>query len=313
MAAARPSAAPAPTPATASRPRPPAAPKSRRPPSLAYGTLNQGLDGSSLIVQGSPQNDDIRISRGDGAWVVSSAIPIFAGDGCETPPSNGNAMVCPDSGAVPLIVVTGGNGNDTIVVDPSVPAGAKVRINGNAGDDTLVGGNGDDVLEAGENYNGPDNGHDRLEGNGGSDVLYADPGGDNLLGGPGNDLLVNSVPTCQGHVYDGGTGEDTVSYARSKDNLRVALGGTGGPPGCGNADKVLSDNESLEGSDGPDVLVGDNGDNSIMGHIGSDTLIGKGGSDFIEAARRPARQADRLRRRRRRSRRGPARTPLTSC
>ena len=192
-------------------------------------------------------------------------------------------MTCPGTGAVPLIVVTGGNGNDTIVVDPSVPAGANVRINGNAGDDTLVGGNGDDVLEAGENYNGPDNGNDRLEGNGGSDVLYADPGGDTLLGGNGNDLLVNSVPTCQGHVYDGGAGEDTVSYARSNDNLRVTLGGSGGPPGCGNADKVLGDNESLEGSDGPDVLVGDNGDNSIMGHLGADTFIGKGGGDFIDA------------------------------
>jgi len=258
-------------------------PEQAPPPSLAYGILNQGLDGSSLIVQGSPQNDDIRVSRGDGAWIVSSVIPIFAGDGCQAPASNPNAMVCPDSGAVPLIVITGGNGNDTIVVDPSVPAGARVRINGNADNDNLVGGNGEDVLEAGENYNGPNNGNDRLEGNGGSDVLYADPGADTLLGGAGSDLLVNSVPTCQGHVYDGGAGEDTVSYARSKDNLRVTLGGSGGPPGCGNDDKVLADNESLEGSDGPDVLVGDNGDNSIMGHIGKDTLIGKGGSDFFEA------------------------------
>jgi Ca2+-binding RTX toxin-like protein len=63
----------------------------------------------------------------------------------------------------------------------------------------------------------------------------------------------------------------------------VEIGGTGGPPGCGNADQVLADNESLEGSDGPDVLVGDNGDNSLMGHLGADTFIGKGGDDFIEA------------------------------
>ncbi len=258
-------------------------PESPPPPQLAYGILNQGLDGSSLIVQGSPNNDDIRISRAPTAWVVTSAIPIFPGDGCQASSSSGQAMTCPDSGAVPLIVVTGGGGNDAIVVDPSVPAGARVRINGNAGDDNLVGGNGEDVLEAGENYNGPDNGNDRLEGNGGSDVLYSDPGSDVLLGGNGNDLLVNSVPTCQGHTYDGGAGEDTVSYARSKDNLRVALGGSGGPAGCGNDDKVLSTNESLEGSDGPDVLVGDNGDNSIMGHIGNDTLIGKGGGDFFEA------------------------------
>jgi Ca2+-binding RTX toxin-like protein len=254
------------------------------PPSLAYGTLNQGLDGSSLIIQGSPNNDDIRISRGGSAWIISSAIPIFAGEGCETPPSNPSAMVCPDSGKMPLIVVTGGNGNDAIVVDGSVPGGAKVRINGNAGDDNLVGGNGDDVLEAGENYNGPDNGRDRLEGNGGSDVLYSDPGGDMLLGGNGNDLLVNSVATCQGHTYDGGAGEDTVSYARSNDNLRVSLGGSGGPAGCGNDDRVLGSNESLEGSDGPDVLIGDNGENSLMGHLGADVFIAKGGNDFIEAA-----------------------------
>ncbi|HEX5982637.1 MAG TPA: calcium-binding protein [Solirubrobacterales bacterium] len=259
-------------------------PEPSPPPSLAFGTLNQGLDGSSLIIQGSPNNDDIRISRAPTAWVISSAIPIFAGEGCQTPPSNASAMVCPDSGAVPLIVVTGGNGNDGIVVDGSVPGGAKVRINGNAGNDNLVGGNGEDVLEAGENYNGPDNGNDRLEGNGGGDVLYSDPGGDTLLGGAGNDLLVNSVPTCQGHTYDGGAGEDTVSYARSKDNLRVSLGGSGGPPGCGNDDRVLASNESLEGSDGNDVLIGDNGANSFMGHIGNDTMIGKGGSDFFEAA-----------------------------
>ena len=259
-------------------------PEPSPPPSLAYGTLNQGLDGASLIIQGSPNSDDLQISRGDNAWVVSDTIPIFAGDGCQTPPSNGNAMVCPDSGSSPLIVVTGGNGNDKIVVDASVPAGAKVRINGNADNDEIVGGAGDDVLEAGENYNGPNNGNDRLEGGGGSDVLYADPGGDNLSGGAGNDLLVSSVATCQGHTFDGGSGEDTVSYARSKDNLHVTLGGGGGPAGCGNDDQVLADNESLEGSDGPDVLVGDNGDNSILGHLGADVLIGKGGSDFIDAA-----------------------------
>lgn len=258
-------------------------PEPSPPPSLAYGTLNQGLDGSSLIVQGSPQSDDIRISRGSGAWVIFSTVPIFPGEGCETPASNPSAMICPDSGGAPLIVVTGGNGNDAIAVDNSVPGGAKVRINGNAGNDNLIGGNGEDVLEAGENYNSPDNGNDRLDGNGGSDVLYSDPGGDTLLGGAGSDLLVNSVPTCQGHTFDGGAGEDTVSYARSNDNLRISLGGGGGPAGCGNDDRVLGSNESLEGSDGPDVLVGDNGENSLMGHLGADVFIGKGGDDFIDA------------------------------
>ena len=130
-------------------------------------------------------------------------------------------------------MITGGAGNDAISVDESVPAGVKVRANGNAGSDTLSGGPGDDVLEAGENYNGPDNGNDALSGNGGSDVLYADPGGDSLEGGAGNDLLVSSVAICQGHAYGGGRGDDTVSYGRSDAALTVELGGTGGPDGCG--------------------------------------------------------------------------------
>lgn len=259
-------------------------PEPAPPAGLVHGILNLGLDGSSLIVQGSPGDDNIQVSHTPGGWIVASAVPIFAGEGCANPPGNPSAILCPDGGAVPLIVATGGSGNDRIAVDASVPASAKVRINGNAGGDTLIGGPHDDVLEAGENYNNPDHGNDTLDGDGGSDVLYADPGADNLSGGSGTDLLVSSVATCQGHRYDGGSGVDTVSYGRSSDNLRVTLGGSGGPAGCGNPDRVLANNESLEGSDGPDVLIGDNGPNSLMGHLGADVFVGRGGDDFIEAA-----------------------------
>ncbi len=252
------------------------------PPGLAYAILNQGLDGSSLVVQGGPGDDDIRISHDGQGWTISNGAGIFPGEGCVSVTSNATAIAC--AGEAALVVVTGNAGDDRIVIDPSMPASAKVRINGNAGSDTLIGGPGDDVLEAGENYNGPDDGNDTLVGEGGDDVLYADPGADNLEGGPGDDLLVSSVAVCQGHRYDGGPGEDTVSYGRSDAALRVTLGGTGGPAGCSNPDQVLSDNESLEGSDGPDVLIGDNGDNSFLGHLGADTFIAKGGDDFIDAA-----------------------------
>jgi Ca2+-binding RTX toxin-like protein len=259
-------------------------PEEGPPSGLAFAILNQGLDGNSLVVQGSPGDDEIHVSQSDAGWVISDRIPIFPGDSCVPQTSNPNAVVCPGSAAQALVVVTGGDGNDTLVIEGSVPSSAQVRINGNAGSDTIEGGSGDDVLEAGENYSGPDNGNDTLVGNAGNDVLYADPGADDLRGGSGDDLLVSSVAVCQGHSYDGGAGNDTVSYGRSDASLRVELGGTGGPAGCGNPDHVLGDNESLEGSDGSDVLVGDNGPNSFLGHLGADTFIGKGGDDFIDAA-----------------------------
>jgi Ca2+-binding RTX toxin-like protein len=244
--------------------------------------LNQGLDGASLIVQGGAAPDNIGVAFGGSGWSVSDSGPIFPGDGCAQ--SSATAVTCPTAIATSLLVITGGAGNDGIGIDASVPGGVRVRANGNSGSDTLSGGPGDDVLEAGENYNNPDSGNDSLTGNGGGDVLYADPGADNLSGGPGNDLLVSSVLTCQGHSYDGGPGDDTVSYGRSDAALRVQLGGTGGPAGCGSLDRVGANNESLEGSDGPDVLIGDNGENSFLGHLGADSFMAKGGNDFIDAA-----------------------------
>jgi Ca2+-binding RTX toxin-like protein len=258
-------------------------PEEGAPAGAASVIVNIGLDGSSLVVQGGEGPDDIHIGLTDAGWTVTDSVPLFGGGGCVNPVGQLDTVVCPGERGLALITATGGGGGDELVVDQSVPDSAKVRMNGSAGSDTLIGGNGDDVLESGENYNSPDDGHDTLIGSGGSDVLYADPGADQLEGGPGNDLLVSAVPVCQGNTYDGGPGEDTVSYARSDAPLRVELGGTGGPAGCGNLDRVLGDNESLEGSDGPDVLIGDNGDNSLMGHLGADTFVGKGGDDFIEA------------------------------
>ncbi|HVY79147.1 MAG TPA: calcium-binding protein, partial [Solirubrobacterales bacterium] len=255
------------------------------PANGTFVILNQGLDGSSLIVQGDNRANDIHVSFSNGTWTVSESGPIVSGEGCQS--SSGSSLIatvtCPTSTATGLVVVTGADGDDSINIAENVPAGIRVRANGNAGSDTLSGGPGNDVLEAGENYNGPNNGNDTLIGNDGNDVLYADPGADQLGGGNGNDLLVSSVAVCQGHTYSGGPGEDTVSYGRSNASMRVELGGTGGPPGCGTPDHVLPDNEDLEGSDGPDVLIGDNGPNSLFGHLGADTFVGKGGNDSIEA------------------------------
>jgi Ca2+-binding RTX toxin-like protein len=258
-------------------------PETKPPAGGAYVILDQGLSGSSLIVQGGPVADQLRIARAAEGWTVSAADRLAAGEGC-TGGRGTNEIVCPEGASLSLIVVTGGAGDDSIVLDPSVPAAVSVRANGNAGSDTIVGGPGPDVLEAGENYKAPDSGNDTLEGNGGSDVLYADPGADALRGGEGNDLLASSVAACQGHSFDGGSGTDTVSYARSSAGVAVAIGSTGGPAGCATPDLVPAVNESLEGSDGPDALIGDNGRNSLLGRLGADVLVGRGGNDFIDAA-----------------------------
>jgi Ca2+-binding RTX toxin-like protein len=65
--------------------------------------------------------------------------------------------------------------------------------------------------------------------------------------------------------------------------MRMRLGGTGGPVGCGNLDRILASNDALEGSPGPDTLIGDGGPNTFYGQGGADRFKGKGGQDFIDA------------------------------
>ena len=256
----------------------------KKPPGKGtFAVLNAGLSGSSLVVEGSKDDNGIVIGQSGSAYVISDASGIIAGDGCAD--SGGESVRCPSPGRLNLIIATGGDGDDRISVERSVPRGLQVRANGNGGSDTITGGSGSDILEAGENYKHPDSGNDTLIGGGGNDTLFADPGGDQLRGGKGNDLLVSSVATCQGHAFDGGPGLDTVSYARSGGAaMKMTLGGTGGPTGCASPDRILSSNDALEGSQGPDVLIGDSGNNTFLGQGGADTFHGKGGRDFIDAA-----------------------------
>ena len=247
----------------------------------AYAILNQGLDGISFVVQGEGGPDSLAIGYSGGSWTVTDRGAVVAGEGCVL--TAANAVGCPSSVATGLLVVTGGSGDDLIEIGATVPAATRVRANGNAGSDQLIGGPGDDVLEAGENYNGPDDGNDELVGNGGGDVLYADPGADRLVGGcrqrPAR-LLGADLPGA--HLLRG---------RRRRHGLLWPLGGDDADrnrrhrrsPGCATPDQIGADNESLEGSDGPDVLIGDEGDNSFLGHLGADTFLGRGGNDFIDA------------------------------
>jgi hypothetical protein len=93
------------------------------------------------------------------------------------------------------IIVTAGNGNDDVFVDPAVTNGAVVDAG--RGNDTVRGGAGNDLLAGGF-------GNDRLFGNAGRDILVGGNDADQLDGGIDEDLLIagdalflNSVPSVR--------------------------------------------------------------------------------------------------------------------
>jgi len=137
------------------------------------------------------------------------------------------------------------DGDDTLIG----LAGADVLVGGR-GVDTLSGGDGEDDLAGGDGNDvlSGDNDADFLDGGAGDDNLAGDSGADTLVGGDGNDILVGDA------LSDAVGGDDQL------------IGGAG--------------NDTLPGGRGKDLLDGGTGNDVLQGGYGDDTYVVQAGSDF---------------------------------
>jgi Ca2+-binding RTX toxin-like protein len=149
--------------------------------------------------------------------------------------------------------VQGGFGDDVLVggQEPHI-------LDGNAGDDRLIGGPRDDILT----------GDDSLTGSG-NDFLSGGDGDDRLLGGPGADVI------------RGGPGEDSTAWPNAPSGVQVTLDDRPGDGMPGEGDDVGSDVEILHGTTHDDTMVGSDGPQVLDGDKGDDRLDGAGGPDQI--------------------------------
>lgn len=105
----------------------------------------------------------------------------------------------------------------------SLDDSANLKLEGSAGDDTLLGSAGDDVIHglAGNDLISGSGGDDRMFGGDGSDILRGGNGDDYLDGGAGNDTLRGG--DGHDHLY-GGRGRDTLEGGAGADYLSGGLG-----------------------------------------------------------------------------------------
>ena len=247
-------------------------------------TLSGATGFDSLIVNGTGASDSLTIGQaivGDDVLprltltdsgitlVVSNIINLFL---------NGNAgndsitigSIHQVAGFV--LTVNGGDGNDSLSAANALLGAVKLRLNGDAGNDTLTGsadretldgGDGDDFISGGK-------GNDSLLGGLGNDVLNGNDGNDSLLGGDGDDAL------------RGNAGNDTITGGLGNDSV---LGGDGNDTATGDAgDDTLSGdagNDSLNGGTGADTLTGGDGADTLDGDMFNDSLTGGAGDDLI--------------------------------
>lgn len=134
-------------------------------------------------------------------------------------------------------------------------------LNGNGGDNRLVGERGSDTL------NGA-GGNDILLGRDDADVLNGGAGDDEIWGGAGADTI------------DGGTGQDLVRYLEATGEVNANLTTGIVQDGYGTIDR-LTNIEDMHASSNDDSVVGSNSDNRLFGFGGADSILGQDGDDVI--------------------------------
>ncbi|MCA1972104.1 MAG: putative Ig domain-containing protein, partial [Caenispirillum sp.] len=192
--------------------------------------------------------------------------------------------------------VDAGEGNDTIRTGDG-----RDRIDGGAGNDVLTSGAGDDVV-----LGGP-----------GDDFIDAGPGNDRVEGGAGNDryhfrradgmLSIDdrAQPDAGNSLYLDGIVPSDITLSAEGGEFVIRVNDDGGEvrlsnfdpsdPYAGHAvaryefsdgsafgyEELLRLGLRLDGTGGPDILVGAAGDDFIAGHDGDDLIEGGRGADVL--------------------------------
>jgi Ca2+-binding RTX toxin-like protein len=227
-----------------------------------YVPLPQHMHGEDTIYSGAGDDQviggggDDTIYSGDGAdriWGDDNQITAFTPDG--------NDIVYAGNGADSVF---GGAGSD--------------RIYGESGDDSLSGGEGDDLIEGGS---GADKiwgmeGDDRANGGDGDDTIWGRVGNDSLDGGAGADEIQGGEGN---DVVSGGDGDDTLFGEAGSD---VLYGGSGDDWVQDALNAVSSDQNTLYGDDGEDIVLAGLGEDTLHGGDGDDHVQAGAGNDFLE-------------------------------
>ena len=184
------------------------------------------------------------------------------------------------------ISIDGDDGNDVIIGSADLGG----TLLGGNGADTITGSTIGDFINAGDGADSADSGDgdDTIFGGDGNDIIDAGTGDDSVDAGDGQDSVIggdgaDTINAGDGaDTVDGGLGNDDINGMSGLDSL---LGGDGNDTlrGGADADVISGDlgNDLVEGNAGNDTLSGFAGDDTVNGGVGNDVIDGGGGDDIV--------------------------------
>lgn len=254
---------------------------------------------ATLNLDGADDNVTVSVS---GGLLVHGQTTGGLNSGSDWDSATAGNQTVPADGTF-VVVVNGGDGNDSLAVLAKNNEIVTAALNGGSGDDVLTGSDTGDSLEGGD-------GNDRLVGAKGTDNMSGGTGNDTLVwnngdgsdsidGGAGNDATeVNGNPTL-GDVFTLEPNAGRIEFQRTNlvpftldaSTERFQVNGLGGDDsvaasaGVGALTLLSVDGgagvDTVNGSDGPDLILGGEGNDILNGGGGDDRIVGDRGSDTM--------------------------------
>ena len=254
---------------------------------------------ATLNLDGADDNVTVAVS---GGLLVHGQTTGGVNSGSDWDSATAGDQTVPANGTF-VVVVNGGDGNDSLAVLAKNTEIVTAALNGGSGDDVLTGSDTGDSLEGAD-------GNDRLVGAKGTDVMNGGTGNDTLVwnngdgsdfidGGAGNDgTEVNGNPTLgDAFAIEPNAGRITfkrtnlVPFTLDASTERFQVNGLGGDDsvtataGVGALTLLSVDGgagvDTVNGSDGPDLILGGEGNDILNGGGGDDRIVGDRGSDTM--------------------------------
>jgi Ca2+-binding RTX toxin-like protein len=257
-------------------------------PGAANAAVTPLFANNTLTLTGDNASDNITLTTAGGN--VSHNLPVTGQpgvgleDATDFDPGNGPKVTVPSNGTVNLVINAGG-GNDNVNVSAASFA-ANAPINGDDGDDIIVGTAAVDKIDGGD-------GNDRITAFRGDETA--------ILGGNGNDVLIwNNGDGKDVDVGGAGVDETLITEGNADDVNAITQNGATTHFERTNAPFTVDANEmekltltSFSGADtlttGPGVTLpmsidAGPGDDTITTGDGADRILGDRGNDTVNAA-----------------------------
>jgi RTX calcium-binding nonapeptide repeat (4 copies) len=229
-------------------------------PAAAAPTVTADVADGTLRITGSPSADQIalRLSALD-----RTQLQVDVGD-------DGSADHTFDLNTFDAIEVGAGNGGDTVRIDQVngvFTTTESTRIDGQNGDDTLIGGSGAEIFFGGR-------GDDVVDGNGGADTAFLGRGDDTFVWDPGD----------ASDVVEGDKGSDTLVFNGAAGNeIMAATAEAGRVSFTRNLGTIVMDLDGVEAIDvralgGTDSVTVDDVTGTDLRRVDVDLAAALGGS-----------------------------------